>query len=333
MSTKREIKEPSYFRSIIKGFFKNKLGVVSLIIIILISLIALFAPLIANDKPLLICHNKKFYFPAFRFEPELKNYYSIEDYKSKKFDLIIYPIIPISPTQYNLKERLQPPSKKHIFGTDDRGRDVFVRMIYGARISLTVGFVAESISIVLGLFFGILAGYYGGKVDLYISRFIEIIMCFPTFFLILAVLAIWEPGIYNIMFVIGITGWTGIARLVRGEFLRVKSLDFITGAKVSGASAFRIILLHILPNALAPVFVAATFGIASAILVESSLSFLGFGVPPPTPTWGDILSQGRNYTEFAYWLIVFPGSAIFIVVTCYNIIGEVLRDLINPKNE
>lgn len=324
--------ETSYSRQIINKFLKNKIGLISLIIISLITIIALLAPILANDKPIFIYDKGNFYFPILKYYSFLNNYEFPYDYE-QNFEFVILPIIKMSPTQYNLNESLNAPSRKHIFGTDDRGRDILVRMIYGSRISLSVGFIAAGISLVVGLIVGVLAGYYGGTVDLIISRIIEIVICFPTFFLVLAVLAIMEPSIYNIMIIIGITSWTGIARLVRGEFLLIKKLDYITTAKISGAHTLRIIFLHILPNALAPVFVASTFEVASAILVESSLSFLGFGVPPPTPTWGDILAQGRDYSDFAYWLIIFPGGAIFIVVTCYNLIGEVLRDIINPKNE
>jgi peptide/nickel transport system permease protein len=204
-------------------------------------------------------------------------------------------------------------------------------MIYGSRVSLSVGFVAVSIATVLGIIFGALAGYYGGKVDVLISRLIEVMICFPAFFLILTVLAFLPPSIYNIMIIIGLTGWPGIARLVRGEFLKQRQLDYVTAAKVVGASDLRIIFSHILPNSIAPVLVSATFGIAGAILTESSLSYLGFGVPPPTASWGEILSQSKQYIDFAWWLTVFPGFAIFLTVTAYNLVGEGLRDAVDPR--
>jgi peptide/nickel transport system permease protein len=164
-----------------------------------------------------------------------------------------------------------------------------------------------------------------------ISRLYEVMICFPTFFLILTIMAFLPPSIYNVMVVIGITGWTGVARLVRGEFLRLRNQDFVLASRTIGATDMRVILRHVLPNALAPVLVSATFGISGAILVESSLSFLGFGVPPPTPSWGDILSQARAYIDFAWWLTLFPGLAIFITVTAYNLVGEGLRDAIDPR--
>ncbi|MHC1729863.1 MAG: ABC transporter permease [Syntrophobacteraceae bacterium] len=243
----------------------------------------------------------------------------------------IWPPVVFSPTEYNLVEFLSPPDSIHWFGTDDSGRDVLSRMIHGARISLSVGFVAVGISLVIGIILGALAGFFGGWTDIVISRLIEIMVTIPTFFLIIAIIAFLPPSIYNIMVVIGLTGWTGVARFVRAEFFKLKQLDFITALRALGASNMRIIFMHMLPNAMAPVLVSAVFGIAGAILTESSLSFLGFGVPPPTPSWGDILSQSRDYIEFAWWLIVFPGFAIFLSITAYNLVGDGLRDAMDPK--
>ena len=236
-----------------------------------------------------------------------------------------------SPTAYDLDAVLKSPSALHWFGTDEEGRDVFARMIFGTRISLTVGFIAVGIYIVIGVILGALAGYFGGWVDIVISRLIEVMICFPTFFLILAVLAFIGRSLTNIMIVIGLTSWPGIARLVRGEFLRIRNQDFVLASKISGASSMRIIFKHILPNSLAPVLVSATFGVASAILIESSLSFIGFGVQPPTPTWGEILSQSRDFIDIAWWLAVFPGVAIFLSITAYNLVGEGLQKALNPK--
>jgi peptide/nickel transport system permease protein len=204
-------------------------------------------------------------------------------------------------------------------------------MIYGARISLSVGFVAVGIALVIGVFLGSLAGYFGGWIDHVISRIIEILITIPTFFLIIAIIAFLPPSIYNIMIVIGLTGWTGVARFVRAEFFKLRGLDFVVASRALGASNNRLIFLHMLPNAMAPVLVSAVFGVAGAILTESSLSFLGFGVPPPTPSWGDILSQSRDYIEFAWWLTTFPGLAIFLSITAYNLVGEGLRDAMDPK--
>ncbi|MBI5298807.1 MAG: ABC transporter permease [Deltaproteobacteria bacterium] len=240
-------------------------------------------------------------------------------------------ISPYSPDAYDLDQILKAPSWIHWLGTDDLGRDVLSRLLYGSRISLSVGFVAVGIYVAIGIFLGALAGYYGGWIDMLISRAIEVMLCFPTFFLILAVLAFVGPSIYNIMVVIGVTQWTGIARLIRGEFLKFRNQDFVKAVRQQGASNFRIIFKHLLPNSLAPVLVSASFGVAAAILTESALSFLGFGVPPQVPSWGAILSQAQAFMDVAWWLTLSPGFAIFITITAYNLVGEALRDAIDPR--
>jgi len=245
---------------------------------------------------------------------------------------VFAPVIsPWNPTDINVNAILLPPSPSHLFGTDELGRDVFSRMLWGARISLKVGFVAVGISVVIGVIVGALAGFYGGWVDSVLMRFVDMMLCFPSFFLILAVIAILEPSIYNIMAVIGITSWMGVARLVRAEFLRIREMDYVKAAKSMGARDKRIIFLHILPNALSPVLVAATLGVAGAILTESALSFLGIGVQPPTPSWGNMLTAGKDNMEIAWWLSVFPGLAILITVLGYNLLGEGLRDVLDPR--
>ncbi len=240
-------------------------------------------------------------------------------------------IAPYDPNIIDVDKILMPPSWEHLFGTDDLGRDVFTRMLYGAGISLKVGFVAVGIAVLVGVFLGAIAGYYGGWIDIIIMRFVDIMLCFPSFFLILAVIAFMEPSIFNIMAVIGLTSWMGITRLVRAEFLSLKERDFVLAEKAMGAKNFRIIFVHILPNAMAPVLVAATLGIASAVLVESALSFLGIGVQPPTPSWGNILTQGQSVLGIAWWLSFFPGMAILITVLGYNLLGEGIRDAIDPR--
>ncbi len=240
-------------------------------------------------------------------------------------------ISPYDPGQIQIKRVLEEPSPQHPFGTDSLGRDVLSRMIYGSRISLLVGFVAVGIATLIGIFLGSLAGYYGRWVDNLIMRFVDIMLCFPTFFLILAVIAFLEPSIWNIMIVIGVTGWMGVARLVRAEFLSLRERDFAVAEKALGAKDFRIIFRHILPNALAPVLVSATLGVAGAILTESALSFLGIGVQPPTPSWGNILTAGKDNIEIAWWLSLYPGLAILITVLGYNLLGEGIRDSIDPR--
>jgi peptide/nickel transport system permease protein len=240
-------------------------------------------------------------------------------------------ISPYDPGAIDIKIVLQEPSAEHLFGTDALGRDVLSRMIWGSRISLLVGFVAVGIASMIGIFLGALAGYYGRWVDNVIMRFVDIMLCFPTFFLILAVVAMLEPSIWNIMIIIGVTGWMGLARLVRAEFLSLKERDFTTAEKALGARDFRIIFRHILPNALAPVLVSATLGVAGAILTESFLSFLGIGVQPPTPSWGNILTAGKDNIEIAWWLSLYPGLAILLTVLGYNLLGEGIRDAIDPR--
>ncbi len=235
------------------------------------------------------------------------------------------------PNRIDILKILASPSESHPLGTDDLGRDVLARMVHGARISLSVGFVAESIAIGIGLVIGLLAGYYGGRVDSVLMRFVDIMLCFPTFFLILAVIAFIGPSIWNIMFIIGVTGWMGVARLVRAETLSLKERDFISAARAQGAGTGRIMFRHILPNTLAPILVAATLGVAGAILVESGLSFLGIGVQPPTPSWGNILTAGKDNIEFAWWLSLYPGLAIFLTVLGYNLLGEGIRDAVDPR--
>ncbi len=237
------------------------------------------------------------------------------------------------PSAIDVGSVLAPPSKAHIFGTDTLGRDIFSRIVYGSRISLSIGFIAVGIAVLIGIFLGSIAGYYGGKIDSAIMRFVDIMLCFPTFFLILAVIAILEPSIFNIMAVIGLTSWMGVARLIRAEILTLKERDFIAASKVMGAPDAWVILKHLIPNAIGPVLVSATLGIGGAILVESALSFLGIGVQPPTPSWGNILMDGKSTLGVAWWLVIFPGVFISLTVLAYNLLGEGLRDILEPRLE
>ena len=240
-------------------------------------------------------------------------------------------IAPYDPTEINVKDILMPPSWQHWCGTDTLGRDVFSRMLYGAQISLAVGFVAVGLSIVIGVALGAWAGYAGGRVDMLIMRSTDMVLCFPTFFLILAVIAFLEPSIWNIMIVIGLTSWMGVTRLVRAEFLSLREREFILAAKSLGTLPLRIIWKYLLPNAMGPIMVSAVLGIAGAVLVESGLSFLGLGVQPPDPSWGNILTEGKDNIQLAWWLSLYPGLAILITVLGYNLLGEGLRDVFDPK--
>ena len=231
----------------------------------------------------------------------------------------------------NVRAILTPPSIHHIFGTDELGRDVLSRMMYGARISLAVGFVAVGIATLIGIILGAVSGYYGRWIDSCLMRLVDIMLCIPSFFLILAVIAFIGQSIWNIMAIIGFTSWMGVSRLVRAEFLSLKEREFVLAARASGAGDLRIIFSQILPNAMAPVFVSAILGIAAAVLIESSLSFLGLGVQPPLPSWGNILTSGKDNMETAWWLSVFPGCAILLTVLGYNLLGEGLQDVLNPR--
>ena len=240
-------------------------------------------------------------------------------------------IAPYDPSQIDIKNILVGPSSQHPFGTDDLGRDVLSRMIWGSRVSLEVGFVAIGIATLIGILLGAISGFYGGYVDSAIMRAVDIMLSIPTIFLILAIIAILEPSIINIMVVIGLTSWMEPARLVRAEFISIKEREYVTAARALGASDSRIIFRHILPNSLSPILVSATMGIGGAILVESGLSFLGLGVQPPTPSWGSLLSSGKDNIEIAWWLSAFPGLAILVTVLGYNLLGEGIRDALDPR--
>lgn len=281
---------------------------------------------------------------------------SLVERASAIYEAVLWPPIPYGVDENILEEKLSPPAwwwgeeqhaeedesvapypnglpsrPPHLLGTDALGRDIGCRMVWGGRISLAVGVVAVSIYVVIGILVGAVAGYFRGGVDMVISRIIEIVICFPSFFLILAIVAFVGPGMFNIMVVIGLTSWTGVARLVRAEFLRLGEQEFVLAGRALGYSAPRIIFRHVLPNAMAPVLVSATFGVAGAILIESGLSFLGLGITVPTPSWGSILSDGRAQIFSAEWIILFPGLAIFLTITFYNLVGEAFRDAADPR--
>ncbi|MFH1575967.1 MAG: oligopeptide ABC transporter permease [Candidatus Margulisiibacteriota bacterium] len=239
-------------------------------------------------------------------------------------------IAPYDPGEIVESETL-PPSFAHPFGTDDLGRDILSRAIYGARISLTVGIVAVTIAILIGTLFGAFAGYFGGWVDGIVMRFVDVMLSFPSIFLILAIQAMLTPNIYNVMIVIGLTSWMGVARLVRGEFLKIRELQYVEAAKAIGCSNPRIIFRHMLPNAQAPIIVAATLGMAGAILTESALSFLGMGVQPPMPSWGNMLMDAQAYMRDAPWMAIIPGLLILVTVLSLYFVGEGLREALDPR--
>ncbi len=328
--------EQSYWHLVWRQFRRNRMALLGLLVLALLTVVAVAAPFLASDVPIhMVKGGKTYWFPNLFTYSDLQaqNFYNnARRWNPGPDEYVLRAPIPYSPYNQMLIENKNAPSAKHWLGTDDRGRSVVARLIWGARISLSVGFVAEGIAVLIGIILGALAGYYGGRIDSLIMRAIEIVMCFPAFFLILALVALLPPSIFTVMGALGMLGWTGIARLVRGEFLKLRESQFALAARASGLSDFRIIFRHLAPNAMAPVLVSATFGVAGAILTESALSFLGFGVPPPTASWGELLSQSQRLAGSGiWWLIVFPGLAIFITVTAFNLVGEGLRDAMDPR--
>ena len=330
------VRSESYARLVWRQYRHNWRAMVSLYGILALAFVAVFADFIANEKPYLVRVEGKTYAPilvdyavstGLMAQPAaLRDL----DYRNLPDGQAWFPPIPYSPSRADLsQEAFAPPSARHWFGTDQLGRDVASGMVHGTRISLTVGIVVVTIQLTIGMLLGGLAGYYGGTADLVLSRLFEVMLSIPTFFLILTVAAVLPPSIYNVMVILGLTGWVDIARLVRGESLKLRSLDFVTAARGLGASTSAIMVRHLLPNGLAPVLVSASFGVASAILAESGLSFLGIGVPAGLVTWGSILAVSQQNT-FAWWLAVFPGLAIFLTVTAYNLAGDGLRDALDP---
>jgi peptide/nickel transport system permease protein len=319
-----------------KRFRRNRIALTGFYAVCFLAFMALFADFLANDKPYYLQYGGKTYFPIFRsylvdarlsqWPPELLNV----DYKKLEGAWQIFPPIPYRPSNISLLEPLESPSAKHWFGTDKLGRDVMAGMIHGSRISLSIGFVAVGIAVAIGVVLGAIAGYFGSWVDLAISRLFELMLSIPTFFLLITVAALLPPSIFLTMAIIGMTSWVGMARFTRNEFLRIRNQDYVTAAIALGVADRKVMFRHILPNALAPVIVSVVLGIAGAILVESSLSFLGIGVPAELVTWGSILHEAST-TTFAWWLAVFPGFAIFITVLAYYLVGEGLREVLDPR--
>lgn len=244
-------------------------------------------------------------------------------------------LTPHDPNRANLRERNQPPSKEHWFGTDDMGRDILARTLYGGRISLSVGLVSVGISLTLGLTLGAIAGYFGGMVDVVIMRVADVFYSFPFLILAITISAIFGPSIYNTMIILGVLSWPGPARLIRAEFLKLKETDYVAAATALGAKSSRVMFRHILPNGFSSLLVSATLGVASAILSEAGLSFLGLGVPPPAPSWGNMLNRARPLHILATmpWMWLAPGIAIFVIVLSINFVGDGLRDAFDPRQD
>ena len=240
-------------------------------------------------------------------------------------------IAPYSYAEQDLKNQFQLPSAKHWFGTDDLGRDIFSRVVYGSRVSLKVGFISVSISLILGVTLGALTGYYGGKVDILLMRVIDILQAVPDTLLAIAIMAALGPGLTNLMMAVGIASIPSYARLVRSSVLSIRDMEFIEAAKANGSSDFRIIFKHIIPNCMAPIIVQATLGVAYAIINAAGLSFIGLGLEPPTPEWGAMLSGGRAYIRDYVHMTLFPGLAIVTTIFALNVLGDGLRDALDPK--
>ena len=280
-----ELESTSFYQDAWKRLKKNKIAMLSLIVVILLALIAIFAPMIAP------------------YEPEYQDVYNI----------------------------LQPPSKSHLLGTDHLGRDILSRIIFGARVSLSVGIVAEAIAVTIGVIMGSLAGFYGGIVDTIISRLIEILSSFPFILFAISIMFVLGPGIINVFIAIGIIGWTGLARLIRGQIIQLKEKEYIEAAKASGAKDRRIIFKHLIPNCMSTIIVIITLDIPADIMVEATLSYIGLGVQPPTASWGDMINAAKAFIRQNPYYSIFPGIAIMITVLAFNTLGDGLRDALDPK--
>ncbi|HEY3449471.1 MAG TPA: ABC transporter permease [Myxococcales bacterium] len=324
-------------RSRYRRRFVHRLG---LGFVLALFAVALLADFIASDKPLAVRRGgQTWLFPNLTDPKELRQ----EDNQSLRASLhreagdwMLEPPVPFGPyrTDLGLAQLPEGPSERHLLGTDETGRDVAARLVHGTRVSLAVGLVAVALYVLIGVLLGAVAGYFGGAVDLVVSRGVEVMLTFPTLFLVLALMAVIpRPTLTHLVLVLGLTRWPDVARLMRAEVLRVKELEFVTAARALGASELRILFRHVVPNCLAPVMVAAAFGVAGAVLLESALSFLGFGAPPPTASWGEILMQAHRYVTSpgAWWLALFPGAAIFLTVTAYNLVGEGLQEALDPR--
>jgi peptide/nickel transport system permease protein len=340
-----------FWREAWHRFRRQKLGMLALLFVAFLALVAVLSPAIAGTRPVVCKYKGEIYFPAMGYfiaswenpvfrGPEFRGRYPQNLKRNDPDSWAIWPLVYQDPFRRVRddewegrpgSEGFAPPSSVNYFGTTQPGVDVFAKMVHGTRIALLVGFVSTGIAAVIGITLGAFAGYFRGWVDMGLSRIIELVMCIPALILILALIAILEaPTIWHLMAVLGATGWTGIARLTRGEFIKLSTSEFVTAAQALGASGPRVMFRHILPNALAPVLVPISFGIAAAILIESGLSFLGFGAPPPNPSWGTLLNAGRENLQM-WWLILFPGIAIFLTVLAYNLIGEGVQSATDPR--
>lgn len=333
-------------------FRKRRMAMIALGYVVIMAVVAILSPALVGTKPIIAYYKGSLSFPAVGYfrdawetpllvSRDLRKRYSPEGLKqADPHSWAVWPLVFQDPYRRVREDEIagQPgnpqgaaPNRHNLLGTNQEGIDVLAQIVHGTRTALLVGFVATGIAAAIGIVFGALAGYFGGWTDILLSRLLEVVLCIPTLVLILALLAVVERAtIWHMMVVLGLTGWPGIARLMRGEFLKLRGVDYVSAARAMGAGSGRIIFRHILPNAMAPVLVPITFGIAGAILIESALSFLGFGSPPPSASWGNLLFAGQRNLEM-WWLILFPGLAIFLTVLAYNLIGEALQEATDPR--
>lgn len=325
-----------YWQLVWRQFWKYKINRVALFVMGFIGVLALFADFLASDKPIYLDFQGETYlFANVTDPPELRIYDNqMLEERLGPGDFAIFPLVPYGYNTHDLDSVLAEPSDAHWLGTDQSGRDVLSRVIHGSRVSLAVGVLAVVVLTFIGVLLGSLAGYYGGLMDGVVSRLVEILQSMPTILLLATMIAVIAPSGWNavvaMMLVIGVVRWTTVARLIRAEILRVKALDYVEAARALGLRNARIILRHVIPNSISPVLVSATFAMANAVLLEGILSFLGFGIPPDMASWGGLLNGVRGNYD-AWWLAVFPGFAIFLTVTVYNLAGEGLRDAIDPR--
>jgi len=321
---------------------RSRLAFIGTTVMACFAMVAILADLLASDLPIACrLHQKTYVLPNLTRPPALAAYdcQRTED-ELGEGDWAIYPLVRFGPTQTSARGRidaLMPPFSttagelSHPLGTDDRGRDVFARLVHGARTSLTVGLLSVVAFIGIGGVLGALAGFYGGFIDSIVARLIETLTAFPTIVLVLVVQGlVAHPTLSTMLLAIGLTRWTEVARLVRAEVMLVVSQEYVLAARALGARPWRVLAKHVLPNAVAPMLVAATFGVASVVLIEASLTFLRVGVPPPTPSWGEMLSEARDHA-LAWWLLLLPGFAVFTTVVALNLVGEALRDALDPR--
>jgi peptide/nickel transport system permease protein len=311
-------------------FRKNPGAIAGLALVVALAAMALLSPVLASDRPILLRDARGWHAPALSAYPIFGPLFRYPEAAAGPVWRLDAPI-PFSPYGVDLSSTLEAPGRRHWLGTDDLGRDLASRMVHAAPASLAIGLTASAMALLLGCLIGGAAGYGGRIWDVALSRLIEIVLCFPTIFLVLALVALFPPSIGAIIAAIALTSWPNEARYARAEVLRIKGLDYARAARAAGAGPWRILFRHLLPNALSPVLVSATFGVASAILYEAALSFLGVGIQPPKPSWGGILALAESSMSVAWWLIVFPGLAIFLTVTAYNLVGEGLQDAANPR--